>query len=76
MRETQEIIMAALAQITDEKAERTPVIITYSDGYQANTLYLALTPSQLGLLEILRDNDMLDECVEVTMLTDISWEMP
>ena len=77
MKETQEIILAALAKITDEKAERTPVIITYPSHWDdAGSLYLALTPSQLALLDILRDNDILDSEVNITMLTDINWEMP
>ena len=40
------------------------------------TLYLALTPSQLALLEILRNSDVFDAEVNITLLADIDWQMP
>ena len=77
MKETHEIIMAALAKITDEKAERTPVIITYPSHWDdEGSLYLALTPSQLALLDILRNSDVFDAEVDITLLSDIEWQMP
>lgn len=77
MKETQEIILAALTKITDERAERTPVIITYPSHWDdEGSLYLALTPSQLALLEILRNSDVFDAEVDITLLADIDWQMP
>lgn len=77
MKETHEIIMAALAKITDEKAERTPVIITYPSHWDdEGSLYLALIPSQLALLDILRNSDVFDAEVDITLLSDIDWQMP
>ena len=77
MKETQEIILAALAKITDEKAERTPVIITYPSHWDdVGTLYLALTPSQVALLDILRNHEVFESEVNISMLTDIEWRMP
>lgn len=73
MKETQEIILAALAKVTaDEKAERTPVIISGA----RTTLHLALTPSQLCLLDTLKVNGMLANSTTIKVLTDIEWEMP
>lgn len=77
MKETQEIILAALTKITDEKAERTPFVITYPKSWDdVGMMFLALTPSQIGLLDILFNNDLLSEEVTVQMLTEINWEMP
>ena len=77
MKETHEIIMAALTKITDEKAERTPVIISYPSHWDdEGTLYLALTPSQLALLDILRNSDVFESEVNIALLTDIEWQMP
>ena len=72
MKETQEIILAALAKVTDERAERTPVIISGA----RTTLHLALTPSQLCLLDTLKANGMLANSTTIKVLTDIEWEMP
>lgn len=70
---SEEMIMTMLKKVSDEKAERTPVIITYPS---VDSLYLALTPSQLALLDILRNYGAFEEEVGITLLADVEWEMP
>ena len=77
MKETREIIMAALTKVAVEGAERTPVIITYPSHWDdVGCMYLALTSSQLALLDILRDHGVFDAEVDITLLADIDWQMP
>lgn len=74
---SEEMIVTMLKKVSDEKAERTPVIITYPSHWDdEGSMYLALTPSQLALLDILRNSDVFDAEVSVTLLADIDWQMP
>ena len=74
---SEEMIMTMLKKVSDEKAERTPVIITYPSHWDdVGTLYLALTPSQVALLDILRNHDLFESEVNIALLTDVEWRMP
>jgi hypothetical protein len=74
---SEEMIVTMLKKVSDDNAERTPVIITYPSHWDdVGMMYLALTPSQLALLDILRNSDVFDAEVDITRLTDIDWQMP
>jgi hypothetical protein len=74
---SEEMIVTMLKKVSDDNAERTPVIITYPSHWDdVGMMYLALTPSQLALLDILHNHDVFESEVNISRLTEIEWLRP